>query len=114
MHLLVSPTYESTADSIVTLDTLAGGGKNPNYAKAKVHVCPWLNAAEHNWFLVDTAWVKPVIYQTEVPLASYMQTNPEDSDVMIHGRFLYQLYHRGNCSLSDALCIYGNTGADAA
>ena len=58
--------------------------------------------------------MKPAIYQTEVPLASYMQTNPEDSDVMINNRFLYQLYHRGVCSLSDSLCAYGSTGAAAA
>jgi phage major head subunit gpT-like protein len=114
MHLLVSPSYESTAQSIVTMDTLAAGGRNPNFGKATLHVCPWLNDSEHNWFLIDTQWVKPAIYQTEVPIASYMQTNPEDSNVMMTGKFLYQLYHRGNCSLSDALCAYGSTGADAA
>lgn len=115
MRLIVSATNESIGQQIVGLPTLASGAANPNYNKASLHVWPFLNPLNPDaWFLIDTAWLKPAIYQTEVPLASYMQTNPEDSTVIERGEFLFQLYHRGNLALSDPLGSYGSTGADAA
>lgn len=115
LRLIVSAKNESLGQAIVELDRLPSGASNPNYKKATLHVWPQLDVLNPDaWFIQDTAWIKPAIYQTEVPLASYMQTNPEDSDVMRHNRFLFQLYHRGNLALSDPLASYGSTGADAA
>lgn len=39
---LVGPTWESEAEALFETETLPGGGKNPNYRKVKVVVCPWL------------------------------------------------------------------------
>lgn len=40
--LLVPPSLEAAADAIVSVRTLAGGGDNPNYGKAKVVVMDWV------------------------------------------------------------------------
>jgi phage major head subunit gpT-like protein len=40
--LLVPPSLESAADAIVNVRTLAGGGDNPNFGKAKVVVMDWV------------------------------------------------------------------------
>lgn len=40
--LLVPPGLESAADAIVNVRTLAGGGDNPNFGKAKVIVMDWV------------------------------------------------------------------------
>lgn len=39
--LLVPPSLEAAADAIVSVRTLAGGGDNPNFGKAKVVVMDW-------------------------------------------------------------------------
>ncbi|MES2707132.1 MAG: Mu-like prophage major head subunit gpT family protein [Verrucomicrobiota bacterium] len=115
MVLVVSANNESLGQSIVQMAKLTSGADNPNFNKAELRVWPYLDVLMPDaWFLFDTQFVKPAIYQTEVPLASYMQTNPEDASVMLSDQYLYQLYHRGNLSLSDPTAAYGSTGADAA
>ena len=39
--LMVPPSLEAAADAIVNVRTLAGGGDNPNFGKAKVVVMDW-------------------------------------------------------------------------
>lgn len=39
--LMVPPSLEAAADAIVSVRTLAGGGDNPNFGKAKVVVMDW-------------------------------------------------------------------------
>lgn len=115
LTLIVSPDYEATAQDIVALKTLSTGGENRNYNKARLKVFPYLDALNpHAWFLVDTSWLKPAVLQTEVPFASYMQTDPNGDRAITKGEFLYQLYWRGNIRLIEPLCVYGSTGADAA
>lgn len=40
--LMVPPALEAAADAIVNVRTLAGGGDNPNFGKAKVVVMDWV------------------------------------------------------------------------
>jgi phage major head subunit gpT-like protein len=40
--LMVPPSLEAAADAIVNVRTLAGGGDNPNFGKAKVVVMDWV------------------------------------------------------------------------
>lgn len=113
--LVVGPRNEALGKQIVKLGKLANGGDNPDQGMAELFVWNYLAPVKPDaWFLFDVAYSKPVIYQTEVPLANYMQTNPEDTHTMRTGKFLYQLYHRGNLALADPLVSYGSDGSTAA
>lgn len=78
LFLVVCSSDQSTAEAIVKLQTLSGGGANPNYGKAQVLVLPGLESAAQAdsgindadarpWFLLDCSQaVKPLIYQPRV------------------------------------------------
>jgi phage major head subunit gpT-like protein len=113
--LVVGPRNEALGKQIVKLGKLANGGDNPDLGMADLFVWNYLAPIKPDaWFLFDIAYSKPVIYQTEVPLSNYMQTNPEDTNTMRTGKFLYQLYHRGNLALADPLVSYGSDGSTSA
>jgi phage major head subunit gpT-like protein len=113
VFLVVSPTYEATADAIVRLDTLSTGGKNPNYNKAQVLVMPGLS--EHHWFILDCSnVVTPFIFQDRVPLELTAQMKLTDDIVFNDDMFAWKARRR--CAIATGMpqYAYGSTGADAA
>ena len=64
--LIVGENWQVTAEYIVQVQHLAGGGDNPNFNTAQVVVIPGLGDA---WMLWDCAdLVTPVVYQKRIPL----------------------------------------------
>lgn len=115
LQLIVGPTYRKTAAKCVGAKLVDGGDENVNAGIATLNVWGQLTGANADyWFLIDTSAGKPFVKQDEVPLAMYMQTNPEDSNVMLTGKFLSQLYWRGNIDGIEPQMCYGSTGVDAA
>lgn len=124
--LVVTADDRATADAIVTLDTLSGGGKNPNFGKAKVVVLPGLktkaqasavinDADALPWFLLDTSKsVKPLIYQSRTPFAITSLTSPTSQQVFDQDKFSWKVRGRGNYGYGLWELAYGSTGADAA
>lgn len=113
VFLVVSPTYESTADAIVKMQTLAGGGANPNYNKAQVVVLPGLS--EHNWFILDCSnVVTPFLFQDRAPLELTAQMRLDDDIVFNDDMFAWKARRR--CAIGTGMphFAYGSTGADAA
>ena len=113
--LVVGPTYRKTAYNIVGSKLIGGGDDNANAGVAKLKVWGQLvGSLAHHWFLLDTSVGKPFVDQDEVPVSMYMQTNPADSYVMQTGKFISQIYWRGNIDLVEPQWCFGSTGADAA
>lgn len=111
--LVVSPTYESTAESIVALPTLAAGGANPNYNKAQVLSVPGLS--EHAWFILDCGnVVTPFVFQDRLPLELTSQMKLDDDIVFNDDMFAWKARRR--CAIGTGMphYAYGSTGADAA
>jgi phage major head subunit gpT-like protein len=126
VFLVVCSDDEATADSIVKLDTLSGGGANPNYNKAQVIVLPGLQSTAQAssilndsdakpWFLFDCGKsVGPLIYQTRlapelVPNFSLTSDGVYNNDVFSWKTRLRQAMGYGLPELA-----YGSTGKDAA
>jgi phage major head subunit gpT-like protein len=116
LALVVSPTYEATARSIVLADTISGGGTNVNKGTAELIVLPRLAAAEHNWFLVDIGQpMGALILQEERALELLTSATGMTTEalIMTHA-YLWQAYWRGNAAYGLPQLAYGSTGADAA
>lgn len=112
VYLVVSPDYEATADSIVKLDTLSAGGKNPNYNKAQVLVIPGLG---HSWFILDTSTtVGSLIFQDRLPLSITANFNLTSEDVLKYKEFAWYARSRFAIAAGRPEYAYGSTGADAA
>ncbi len=114
--LIVSPTYEATALEITTAEKI-GNNTNVDRGTARTLVLPELLAlnAEHSWFLVEAgATMKPFIFQKELAPQTAMVTNPDDSHVVKHQEFIFQVYARHNAGYGLPELAYGSTGADAA
>lgn len=113
--LVVGPKYRKTAAKTVGAKLVDGGDENVNAGVAQLVVWGQLTGAyQHEWFLFDTSVDKPGVVQNEVPIALYMQTNPADSNVMLTGKYLSQLYWRGEVDMIEPQWCYGSTGVDAA
>ena len=113
VFLVVSPSYEATADSIVKLQTLAAGGANPNYNKAQVLVVPGLS--EHAWMILDCGQVvTPFLFQDRIPLELTAQTKLTDDAVFNDGNFAWQARCRCAVATGQPAYAYGSTGADPA
>lgn len=116
LALVVSPTYEATARTIVQADTISGGGTNVNKGTAELIVLPQLAAAEHNWFLVDIgAPMGAFILQEEKPLELLTSATGQTTEQLILTHtYLWQAYWRGNAAYALPQLTWGSTGADAA
>jgi phage major head subunit gpT-like protein len=112
VFLLVGENYESTADSIVKLDTLSTGGRNPNYNKAKVVVIPGLG---HSWMIFDCSdYVTPIIFQDRIPLELTTAMNLTDEAVLNADVFKWKARRRFALGTGEPRRAYGSTGANAA
>lgn len=113
--LIVSPTYEATARTILIADTV-NNGTNVDKGTARLVVWPQLAAAEHNWFLVEAGYpIKPFIRLDEKPLEfNTNSTNLSDTQVMLTQQFIYQAFARQGFGYGLPELAYGSTGADAA
>ncbi len=117
VYLVVCSDDEATADSIVKLATLAGGGENPNYNKAQVLVMPGLQpaGAARPWFLLDCGGeVKPIIYQERVKFE--LTANMSLTADKVFNDDLFSWKARGRFAIAGGLPEYawGSTGADPA
>lgn len=112
VFLVVDPDYEATADSIVKMDTLSTGGKNPNYNKAQVVVMPGLG---HSWFIIDnSATVGALIFQDRLPLSITANFNLTSEDVLRFKEYAWYARSRFAIGAGRPEYAYGSTGADAA
>jgi phage major head subunit gpT-like protein len=126
LYLVVCSDDQSTAEAIVKLPTLSGGGANPNYQKAQLIVLPGLQSAAQAssvindadarpWFLLDCSQaVKPFIYQ---PRSSFEITpNFSLTSDAVFNQDVFQWKARGRMALGYGLpeYAYGSTGAEAA
>ena len=114
--LVVSPTYQSTALEITTAEKL-GNNTNVDRGTARTLVLPELLAlsAEHHWFLLEAGGaMKPFIVQKETEPQQAMVTDPNDSHVVKHQEFIYQVYCRHNAGYGLPELAVGSTGANAA
>lgn len=126
VYLVVCADDEVTADEIVKLETLSGGGKNPNFNKAQVIVMPGLQTAAQSstvindadarpWFLLDCGKeVKPLIYQPRVPFE--LTPNFSLTSDAVFNQDIFAWKARGRLAMGYGLpeLAYGSTGADAA
>ena len=112
VFLLVGENYESTANSIVKLAILAGGGDNPNYNTATVVVIPGLG---DKWILMDCGdLVTPVIFQDRIPLELTAAISLTDEAVFTADNFRWKARRRFAFGPGDPRYAYGSTGAQAA
>jgi phage major head subunit gpT-like protein len=111
--LVVGPTLRSTAESIVAMRTLAAGGDNPNYQKARLLVVPELSGASANhWFLLETSRaVKPLILQVRTEPRFTALDRPTDENVFTRKEYVYGFDDRKNAGYAFWQLAYGSTGA---
>lgn len=126
LYLVVCSDDESTAEAIVSLPTLSGGGANPNYKKAQLIVMPGLQAAAQAdtgindsdarpWFILDCSQpVKPFIFQTRTPFE--LTPNFSLTSDRVFNEDIFQWKTRGRMALGYGLSeyAYASTGKDAA
>ena len=113
--LVVGPKYRKTAAKCVGAKLQDGGDENVNAGVCQLKVWgQFVGSLAHHWMIIDTSVGMPFVRQDEVPVAMYMQTNPADSYVMQTGKFLSQIYWRGDVDLLEPQWCYGSSGTDAA
>lgn len=125
-YLIVCSDDRSTAEAIVKLDTLSGGGANPNFGKAKVIVWPGLqtlaqsstvinDADARPWMILDCSQpVKPFIHQERVRFELTAQFALTDEGVF--NRDLFSWKARGRMAVGFGMpeYAYGSSGKNAA
>jgi phage major head subunit gpT-like protein len=114
--LVVGPSLFGAAKRVLNAEIVAEGGvavSNVNAQTAELRQWGYLRGAYANyWFLfAKDSGRAPFINQTEVPPATYMCTNPNDSYVIQNGEYLFQVYARGELGPGESLLSYGSTGA---
>ncbi len=126
IYLVVCSDDSSTAESIVKLATLSGGGANPNYNKAQLIVMPGLQSAAQAstvindvdarpWFLFDCSQpVKPLLFQPRAPFEITPNFSLTSDSAFNEDVFAWKA--RGRMALGYGLpeYAYGSTGEDAA
>jgi phage major head subunit gpT-like protein len=126
LFLVVCADDEATAEAIVKLQTLSGGGQNPNYNKAQLIVLPGLQSAAQSsaiindadalpWFLLDTSGgIAPFIFQDREAFKITSQFAETADEVFNKDQFAWKA--RGRFVMGPGLPekAYGSTGADAA
>lgn len=115
MTLIVPPELESTARKIIVADTGANGATNVNKGTSDLIVLPGLSAYSATaWYLMDSSLpVMPFIVQTEYEPVTNQVTNPEDSYVVQHQEFLYQVLRGISAGYAAPRLILGSTGVAA-
>ncbi len=111
--LVVGPGLAATAKKIVKAETVVDSGAgvtNVNAGESELRIWNRLTGTYANyWFLFAHATGRsPFIAQTEVPPATYMCTDPNDSYVIQNGEFLFQVYARGEVGPGESLLAYGS------
>lgn len=117
LTLIVGTAAWVTARDILELETLAAGGKNPNYQSAELVLMPEIDASAnpHAWFLVETGLpVKALIYQDEIPVRLESQTEVTSDTVFEKKVYRYQAYASRGAGYGLPQLAYGSTGADPA
>lgn len=111
--LVVGPDLRSTAETIIALRTLAAGGENPNYQKARLLVIPELQgAAAAYWFLMETSRaVKPLILQRRKQPEFVALDNTDDPNVFNKKEYQYGFDDRKAAGFAFWQLAYGSTGA---
>ena len=115
--LVVSPTNEFPARSIV--ETPPGQGQNPNpyYNKAKVLVLQDLatNGSGDEWFLMEVGLpVKPLCLNLEIPFSVLAAFEMDTRDYVMRHEFLWQGYYSGGVGYGLPELAYGSDGTAAA
>lgn len=113
--LIVGPALETTALRILNADLIDEGGvavSNVNKGTAKLEV--WSELGDSTaWFLVDIGNpLKPLVYQVNKPVTLNSVTNPTDSYVLLHHKFLHQAFGRYQVGYFLPQLIVGSTGAE--
>jgi len=114
IYLVVGPALEATALEIVGVQTLSGGGANPDYQAAEILLSPWLvDEAEPYWFLIDGAQaLKPFVLQRRTRPEWVEKESPETSDETFkRDVILYGLRERKAAGYLFWQLAYGSTGA---
>ena len=95
--LVVPPSLEFAARTILEKEFDAAGGNNIYYQTAKILVWPELESAPTRWYLMDTTKaVKPLIFQMRRNPRLISKTNPQESDgVFMNDKFKYGGDYRG-------------------
>ncbi len=117
LKLIVGTAAWAAARDIVTVDTLAGGGKNPNFLAAELVLMPEIDVSANAsaWFLVDTGLpLKALIFQDEVPVRLESQTDTSSDTVFERKLYRYQAYGSRGAGYGLPQLAYGSTGVDAA
>lgn len=113
--LVVGPSLDAVAKSIVITRTLPGGGDNPNAGSARLLVLPELvgDYAAH-WFLLDTSKpVRPLILQRRKEPEFVALDDPQDPNVFNRREYVYGYDDRKAAGYGFWQLAYGSTGADA-
>jgi phage major head subunit gpT-like protein len=109
--LVVGPKNRALGAQLVQNARKANGADNENKDVAELVV--WPQITDDKWLLIDTSWTEAGIHQIEVPISSYMATNPNESGIILSGKFPFQLYHRGDIDVVEPLVLYGSDGSVA-
>lgn len=111
--LMVGPSNEATAKSIVSVPTTASGAGNPDYQAADVMVNEYLTGAKAGyWFLVCSGGpVYPFILQMREKPDFQVMANPTDVEVRLRKRVLHTAQGRWNMGYGFYQLAVGSQGA---
>lgn len=112
-YLVVPPQLESMADSIVSVRTLAAGGENPNYNKAKVIVDGRLSGHATKWFILlggEGSMLRPLVRVTRKKPELISLTRPDDESVFNERKLKWGVDYRGKVGYGAYHAAYGSTG----
>ncbi len=113
--LVVGPRLRALADELVTLSTLAAGGANPDYQRARLLVLPELTGiAADYWMLLDTSKpVKPMILQVRKEPEFMRMDSSTDEAAFMRGEYRYGFDDRKNAGFGLWQLAYGSDGSIA-
>lgn len=114
--LLVGPQLEFVAGEILKRGTTADANARPNLLSSvlTLKVSPFvtpITAGKYPWFLLCTSRsVKPLIFQTRVPIEFTALDKNDDEGVFIRNQYLYGVYARYNAGFGLWQMAYGSDG----
>lgn len=111
--LMVGPDLRATADSIVTVDTLASGASNPDYKQAEVLVNEYFTGDYANYWFVGAVGgpVRPLILQVRKRPELVQLTDPTGEEMFLRKRVLHGVDGRWNMGYGFYQTIQGSTGS---
>lgn len=114
--LVVGPANEGLGLEITQAEKVGNGNTNVDKGTAELKVWPEIGALnEDAWFLLEVGQpVKPLTVQFEQRPRPVMVTNVDDSYVVLHQKFLWQVYARHNAGYALPELAYGSDGSTAA